>query len=252
MKKYTSAIVFSAAVLLILTVGIFIVVGVSQPARAQTIPDVSKQSLEVAQSTLEAQGLEIETLYVSASEAVGTVFKQEPEAGTPLRKGQKVRLYVVLNKGSVSNTESSAPPIAEPEQSTEQQPGVGSQSKQNTQQNGQQTAAQRKAEIARQIAEANAAAAAAKQKAADELARLAAEQARVDALYNAMVAAQSEVQAARYAVDRAEYSVNDFANRGMLQSGAGAQAVQARSDAQARLDNAIVVSQSATDAWNAR
>lgn len=250
MKKHLGAIIFVIATLSILAIGIFI--GVSQPARAVTIPDVSKKSLEVAQATLEAQGLEIETIYLSASEAVGTVFKQEPEAGSPLRKGQKVRLYVVLNKGSVDNRESEPMPTSSAEAKTEQQSGTGTQSNQGTQQNGQQTAAQRKAEIARQIAESNAAAAAAKQKAADELARIAAEQARVDALYNAMVAAQAEVQAARYAVDRAEYSVNDFASRGMLQSGAGAQAVQARVDAQTRLDNAIAASQAATDAWNAR
>lgn len=252
LKKYLAPILFSVAVLTALLLGVALVIGVNQSAKAEVVADVSDQSREQAQATLKAQGIKTETFYIYSTEQEGTVSRQEPKAGTPLQKGQTVRLYVVLKKGKSTSKVETAAPVTQTDEQPTTQTNTNVQQKQPAQQNSQQTAAQRKAEIARQIAEANAAAAAAKQAAADELARLAAEQARVDGLYNAMVAADNEVIAARAAYRQAEWSVNDFAARGMLQSGAGSLAIQARNDAQARVDAAAAAAQAATAAWQAR
>lgn len=250
MKKSTSAIVFAVAILSAVGVVVAAIIGTSESARAQPIPDVSTQSAEMAEQTLEAQGLIVEKMYVSSSQPVGTVFKQVPEAGTALRRGQTVQLFVVLNNLSTKNSSPGISQSQSPEETQQQQSTLPQ--KQNVQQNPQQSAAQRKAEIARQIAEANAAAAAAKLKAEEELARIAAEQARVDALYNAMVSAQSEVTAARYALERANYSVNDFAARGMLQSSGGERAIAELNQAQIRYDNSLVAASAANTAWESR
>ena len=252
LKKYLAPILFAVAVLTALFVGIALVIGVNQSASAVVVADVSSQSREQAQATLEAQGISTETFYIYSTEAEGTVSRQEPEAGTPLRKGQTVRLFVVLKKAKAHSQVETAAPVTPNEEEPVSPSNSNVQPKQPAQQNSQQTPAQRKAEIARQIAEANAAAAAAKQAAADELARLAAEQARVDSLYNAMVAANNEVSAAQAAYRQADWSVNDFASRGMLQSGAGSQAIQALYAAQARVDAATAAAQAATAAWQAR
>ena len=252
MKKYWAPILFSAVVLTALLVGIAVVFGLNQSASAEVVADVSSQSREKAQEILKAQGMNTETFYIYSNEAEGTVLRQEPEAGSPLHKGQTVRLFVVLKKGKANSQVENTSPVTPPEEQPDTQTNTNVQQKQPAQQNSQQTPAQRKAEIARQIAEANAAAAAAKQAAADELARLAAEQARVDGLYNAMVAANNEVSAAQAAYRQADWSVNDFAARGMLQSGAGAQAIQALNAAQARVDAAAAAAQAATAAWQAR
>lgn len=252
MKKYLAPFLFSVTVLTALFLGIALVIGVNQSANAVVVADVSDKSREQAQATLKAQGIKTETFYIYSTEQEGTVSRQEPEAGTPLQKGQTVKLYVVLKKSKSTSKVETAAPVTQTDEQPATQTNTNVQQKQPAQQNSQQTAAQRKAEIARQIAEANAAAAAAKQAAADELARLAAEQARVDGLYNAMVAADNEVIAARAAYRQAEWSVNDFAARGMLQSGAGSLAIQARNDAQARVDAAAAAAQAATAAWQAR
>lgn len=252
MKKYTSAIVFALAIITATGAAVGAIIGTSQSVRAQPIPDVSTQSAEVAEKTLEAQGLIVEKMYASSAQPVGTVFKQVPEAGTALHRGQRVQIYVVLNNLSAENSSPDVLQSQEPQVQAPEQQQTTLPQQQNGQPSQQQNAAQRKAEIARQIAEANAAAAAAKQKATEELARIAAEQARVDALYNAMVAAQSEVTAARYALERANFSVNDFAARGMLQSSGGERAIAELNQAQIRYDNSLVAASNATTAWQSR
>lgn len=255
MKMTHRWLILSAVSLLVLiSSGVFAFAN-TQPSKAieLTLPAVKDMNLETAKTYLSDGDYQIELMYAQSPQTQGTVFKQEPEAGTKVKRGAVIRLYVAIpetkGRSQTSSVPTEEPQVQQPVQQSSQNTNSNQQGNQKTK---AQLDAERKATIERLKAEAKAAYEADMKRIADEQARIAAEQARRDALYNAMVAAQSELQSARYALDRAVASVNDFAARGMLQSGAGYQASAARDEAQIRYNNALIAEQAATAAWNAR
>ena len=109
----------------------------------------------------------------------------------------------------------------------------------------------RKAELQRLQDQLDAETAAQAKKAAEDAAALEAARAHKEELYNNMIAADNEVSASRANLAYWEHQVNDFAARGMLQSGAGAQAMSNYNAAQPRLDAALAAQADATAAYNA-
>lgn len=242
-----------AAIALVLTVTL-VASPSEQKAVAQTAPKLSGLNIDAATNMLSDGAFVYKLMYTESDEPQGTVIKQVPAAGEEVLKNEVIRIYIAVP----FNDAAEAPQPQTPETpNTQHQPqNANPNTQQQPQQNSQKTKAQldaeRKAAIDRLNAEFEAEMKVRQQKLAEEQARLAAEQARRDALYNSMLSAQSELAAARYELDRAVASVNDFAARGMLQSGAGYQASAARDLAQIRLANAIVADQAASAAWAAR
>ncbi len=66
-----------------------------------------------------------------------------------------------------------------------------------------------------------------------------------------MIAADHEVSASRANLSYWEHQINDFAARGMLQRGAGAQAMANYNSALTRLDSALAAQASASEPYNA-
>lgn len=247
--------IVGAVVVLVVTVTL-LSSSLEQRAVAQIVPELSGLDINAATDELSSGSFGYKLLYTESTEPRGTVIKQVPAAGEELNDGEVIRLYIAIPPKESSSAPTPKPQAPQPPATQQKPQNSNSNNQQQPQQNSQKTKAQkdaeRKAMIDRLNAEFEAEQKVREQKLAEEQAQLAAEQARKDALYNAMVAAQSELSAARYELDRAVASVNDFASRGMLQSGAGYQASAARDLAQVRLANAIIAEQAASAAWAAR
>ncbi len=108
----------------------------------------------------------------------------------------------------------------------------------------------RKAELQRQIDQIDAESARLA-KLAEERAALEAIRARKYELYVLMTAASSEVYAAQVNLEYWTQKLNDFAARGMAQSGAGLQVIAELNAAHSRLDAAYANEAAAAEAYNA-
>jgi beta-lactam-binding protein with PASTA domain len=61
-----------------------------------TVPDVTGQEQQAAQSQLNSAGLKSGVVYVPSNELLGTVVSQSPEAGTTQKRGTRIQLNVSL------------------------------------------------------------------------------------------------------------------------------------------------------------
>jgi beta-lactam-binding protein with PASTA domain len=88
--------IVAAAVILVVAAaaaGYFIFAGTHG---AKTMPDVVGQQADVASATLQGDGLTVATKQVSSSEPLNKVISTTPVAGTNIRRGERVQLFVSL------------------------------------------------------------------------------------------------------------------------------------------------------------
>jgi outer membrane biosynthesis protein TonB len=227
-----------------------------QRAYAQTVPKLSGLNVNAAKEELADESFSYRLMYTESTAAKGTVLKQIPAAGVQVKDGAVIRLYVAIPpRQKAPTTQPQLPQTPEAPSTQQQTQNTNPNNQQQPQQNTQKTKAQRDAERQAIIDRINADYEAELKKLQEEQAQLAqqaAENARIKALSDALSAATNERYAAFQALQQAQASVNDFAGRGMLQSGAGSQASAARDAAQIRYDNALLAEQAANAAYAAR
>lgn len=245
---------FSVSTVLILSC--LIVFSSINSANGQEIPNFKGLTVGDAQTVGRDNNLMITFSFVDSNEPAGTVVGQKPEVGSKIERGSRVT--VILSKGKKSRSETTP----EPSLSSSDDPSPISEPSKPSPNSGQQpaikglTEQQRKDQLAKIRAESDAKfqaeMAERTRKFNEQQAEIAAEQQRITTLSNNLDSANSLVYQARSNLQYWQNQINDFAARGMIQSGAGAQAIASYNQAQNELDNAIQLQSEAQAAWDSR
>ena len=85
--------------------GSFITYHLSSGAEPIEVPDVAGQNADAAEQALKDLGLTVKRDYdYSSTDAEGTVFRTDPDAGTEVEKGQEVTIYISQGPKPVDTT----------------------------------------------------------------------------------------------------------------------------------------------------